>query len=107
MDRQSLFICKIQPVRPGMLTDGPASDEEKIIGEHASYLEGLVQQGVAYLVGRTLTTDYSTFGIFIFSAESEDAARRILEQDTVMKNRVMRAELYPFRASMVGKFPVA
>ena len=28
-----LFIYRIQPVRPAMLTDGPTLDEERIVGD--------------------------------------------------------------------------
>jgi uncharacterized protein YciI len=105
MDEKAVYICKIQPVRPAMLTEGRTPDEDRVVSEHARYLDDLVEKGVVHLVGRTLTTGYSTYGIFIFSAESEQAAQRIVEQDPAMKQRVMRAELHPFRLGMVGKFP--
>jgi uncharacterized protein YciI len=57
-----------------MLTDGYTSEEEQIIAEHFSYLERLTKSGVVHLAGRTLTTNYSSLGIVIFSAESEQAA---------------------------------
>jgi hypothetical protein len=31
------FLYKMQPVRPGMLSDGPTAQEEKVIGEHFAY----------------------------------------------------------------------
>jgi hypothetical protein len=36
------FLYKMQPVRPGMLSDGPTAQEEKVIGEHFAYLQQLV-----------------------------------------------------------------
>jgi uncharacterized protein YciI len=97
-----LFLYKIQVVRPEMITAGPTAEEEVIVGEHFSYLERLTQEGVVLLAGRTLNKDYSTFGIIIFHASSEQAARQIVENDPAVKNRIMRAELYPYRIALIG-----
>jgi len=55
------------------------------------------------LAGRTLNTDERSFGIVIFRADSEEAARRVMEQDPAVRNRVMRAELYPYRIALMAK----
>jgi len=55
------------------------------------------------LAGRTLNTDERSFGIVIFRADSEEAARRVMDQDPVVHNRVMRAELYPYRIALMAK----
>ena len=103
MPEPILFIYKIQPVRQEMLTEGTNTEEERIISEHFSYLEGLTQVGVVHLAGRTLNPDYSCFGIVIFSADSEQAAREVMLNDPAVRNRVMRAELYPFQVSLLGE----
>ena len=105
MPEPSLFIYKIQLVRHDMLTEGATPEEDGILSEHFSYLEGFTLAGVVHLAGRTLTPDYADFGNIIFSSESEQAARQLVRNDPAVKNRVMRAELYPFRASLVGKLP--
>jgi uncharacterized protein YciI len=56
---------------------------------------------VIVLVGRTLNTDESTMGIAVFRAESENAARQIMNEDPVKKG-VMTATLYPFKVLMQG-----
>jgi len=48
------------------------------------------------LVGRTLTTDESTFGLAIFRAASEEVALDIMNNDPAVKTGVMRATLFPF-----------
>jgi uncharacterized protein YciI len=105
MPAQALFLYRIQPVRDEMISQGTTPEEEDALASHFDYLESLTRSGVVHLAGRTLTSDYAGFGIILFSAESEEAARRIMLDDPAVKGRVMRAELYPFRASLVGKLP--
>jgi len=69
MSDSALFLYKIQPVRPEMLSVGQTAEEEHIISEHFTYLKGLTEAGVVLLAGRTLNTDYSCFGIVILSAK--------------------------------------
>jgi hypothetical protein len=45
-------------------------------------------------------TDASSFGIVVFWAESDDAARRIVDADPAVAGGVMRAELFPFRVAL-------
>lgn len=59
-----------------------------------------MEKGTVILAGRTQNTDYSSFGIVIFKAESPEQARSIVENDPVVKNMVMRAELYPYRIAL-------
>jgi uncharacterized protein YciI len=103
----SCFLYKIQPVRPDMLAAGPTPDEERIVGEHFDYLKRLAEAGVVLLAGRTLNTDYSSFGIVIFFADSEPAAQQIVEDDPAVRQRVMRAELYPYRIALAGQLTEA
>lgn len=69
-----------------MLTGGPTEEEQKLISKHFDYLNGLVEKGVVILAGRTLTTDKTSFGIVIFQAETEEAARKIMNNDPAVKN---------------------
>lgn len=71
--------------------------EEKIMEEHFQYLKKLTSEGVVYLAGPV--TD-GCFGIVVFDAESESAARNLMENDPAVKAGVMKAELYPFRVSL-------
>jgi uncharacterized protein YciI len=102
MAEKSLYIYKIQPVRQEMVSEGRTSEEDQIVGEHFSYLEKLAKQGVVLMAGRTLTDDYAGFGIIIFIADSQQAAEKIVRNDPAVAQRVMRAELYPFRGSWWG-----
>ena len=97
------YLYTIQPTRPEMLTDGPTPEEETIVSEHFAYLQRLTEQGIVILAGRTLNTDESSFGIVIFQAKSEKAARQVMNNDPAVRQRVMRAELYPYRIALMAQ----
>ena len=101
MTETTHYLYKIQPTRLAMVTD-PTPEEAQIVSEHFHYLKDLSEQGVMVLVGCTLNTDSSTFGIAIFKAESEDEAREIMLNDPAVQKGVMRAELYPYRIALMG-----
>ena len=104
INRPPQFLYKIQPTRPALLTKGPTNEEARLVSKHFHYLQGLCEAGVVKLAGRTLNTDASSFGIVIFEAADESAARAIVDNDPAVKQGVMRAELYPYRiALMAGK----
>jgi uncharacterized protein YciI len=95
------YLYKVQPARLEMLTQDPTPQEAELISQHFDYLEKLTEQDVTVLVGRTLTTDEHSFGIAIFKAASEEAARDVMNNDPAVKNGVMRATLYPFRIALM------
>ena len=82
-----------------MVTDGPTDEEAEILSDHFNYLKSLTEQGVVLVFGRTQNNDQSTFGITIFRAESEDAARSIMINDPAVKKRVMRGKLFPYKVA--------
>jgi uncharacterized protein YciI len=97
------FLYRLQLVRGDLLRTGPTDSEQAVVTEHFAYLQNLNAQGVIILVGRTLTTDENTMGLTIFRAESEDAARQIMNGDPAVKKGLMTATLYPFKVSLQGK----
>jgi uncharacterized protein YciI len=97
------WLYKIQPVRPDMLHAGPTKKEQELISKHFSYLKDLTGKGVVILAGRTLNTDKTGFGIIIFQAETEEAARRIVNNDPAVTNKVMKAELYPYSVALLSE----
>ena len=97
------YLYKIQPARAGMLSEGATPEESAIISQHFDYLSALTDRSVVVLAGRTLTNDERSFGIVIFRAESDDEARSIVENDPAIKGGVMRAELFPYRISLLDR----
>lgn len=86
-----------------MVTDGPTPEEAETVSRHFAYLSDLTEKGVMILVGRTQDKDESTFGIAIFEAEDESAARKIMEGDPAVAGGVMSATLYPYKVALMRK----
>jgi uncharacterized protein len=97
------FLYKLQLVRGDMLRTGPTDAEKAVVAEHSLYLQDLTARGVMIFVGRTLNTDENAMGLAVFRAESESAARQIMQADPVVKKGVMTATLYPFKLVLQGK----
>jgi uncharacterized protein YciI len=97
------YLYRIQPTRAAMLTEGPTPEEQRIVGEHFAYLQGLVEQGVVILAGRTLNTDESSFGIVIFNADSDEGANGVAEDDPAVRQGVMRAAVFPYRVALINE----
>lgn len=98
----SRYLYLLRPVRTDMLRDGPTDHEAAIVDAHSSYLEELAAQGVVRFIGRTLTTDDTSFGIVVLDADSEAAARAVMNSDPGVAEGVMQAELYPFKVVYMG-----
>jgi uncharacterized protein YciI len=97
------FLYRLQVTRAAMVTEGPTPAEQQVLGEHFAYLRDLARAGVVLLAGRTLTTDPLPFGLVIFFAVSESAARQVMDGDPAVKGGVMRAELFPYRIALLGQ----
>ena len=96
------FLYTIKPVRLEMVTEGPTAEEASILEHHSSYLSEMTERGVVLLAGRTQNSDEKSFGIVIFQAKSEEAARRIMEEDPAVEHGIMKAELYPYKIAFKG-----
>lgn len=94
------YLYRIQPARADMLSSGPTPEEQRVVEEHFSYLQDLLNKGVVLTAGRTLTEDEHTFGIVLLEAESLACARLIMDNDPAVKEGVMLAELFPYRTAL-------
>lgn len=94
------YLYTLRPTRIAMLAEGPDEREARVVGEHFARLQRLCEAGVVLMAGRTLTTDERTFGIVVLVAESEAAARELMEQDPAVAGGVMSAELHPYRVAL-------
>lgn len=97
------YLYRIVATRPAMLTEGPTPTEADIMSRHFSYLQELLARGTLILAGRTLNTDETTMGIAVFKAESEEAAREIMNNDPAVKEGVMHATLFPYRVALISE----
>ncbi len=97
------FLYRLQVTRPAMLTAGPTEAEARLVSAHFDRLKDLTAQGVVILAGRTLNTDADSFGIVIFNAADDAAARAIMESDPAVAGGVMHATLYPYRVALIAE----
>ena len=63
------------------------------------------QTGELILAGRTREPGDKTFGIAIFEANDETAARKFMESDPAVVAGLMTAELHPFSVALQRKTP--
>jgi len=103
---QKEFMYRVEPTRPAMLSNGPTAQERAVITEHFNRLAELTKKGVVEFAGRTTNTDKTSFGIIIFRAESEAAAREIMNDDPAVKKGVMKATLFPFHTALMEGRPI-
>lgn len=103
MSGMAQYLYTIKPTRLEMLAEGPTPEEGEVLARHFAYLQDLTARGVVILAGRTQNTDASAFGIVVFNADSEDAARQVMENDPAVKHGVMRAALYPYRVALMAE----
>lgn len=102
MSEVTQYLYKIQPTRPEMLSVGATDEESEITSQHYYYLKKMKDEGVVVLAGRTLNTDPSSFGIIILNADSEQAAREVMNNDPAVSSGVMRAEFFPYRVAIMA-----
>ena len=76
-------------------------EDGEIVGRHFRRLQQLHKEGRVILAGRTLNeSDPSQFGVVILVAESEAEARKMMEEDDAVKEKIMTAELFPFSVAL-------
>ena len=97
------WLYYLVPARLGMVTEGSTTEEAETVSRHFAYLKDLTEKGVVVIVGRTLNNDEHTFGIAIFEAEDESAAREIMANDPAVLGGVMKATLYPYKIGLMRK----
>ena len=65
--------------------------------EHVSYIRELANENKAYFLGRTTNFyDAEMFGIIVFEAASMEEAKKILDDDPLVKNNIMQGTVSPF-----------
>lgn len=98
------FIYQFLPGdRPELATDLSAWTEvdEQARRAHYARLQAAAEEGRVILAGRS--QDGIGPAIVIFRAESEEEARRFMEEDPFVAEGRFRASLHPFRAALVER----
>ncbi|MGW9586817.1 YciI family protein [Microbacterium sp. NPDC055455] len=92
------WLYRIVPSRPEMVADA-TDDEQRIVADHFAYLVDLRDRGILILAGRTQEGE-GTFGVTIFEADDEQAARAVMAADPGISGGVFLATLHPYRVAV-------
>lgn len=98
--KQFIYVLKLIP---RLLSEKNWTKEDgQIVGRHFRRLQQLHKEGKVILAGRTLNeSDPSQFGVVIFEAASEEEARKFMEADDAVKEKIMTAQFFPFSVALI------
>ena len=104
-EKPKQFIYVLHLV-PRLHDDKAWTDQDKAaVEKHFDRFKGAIKSGQLILAGRTLESGDKTFGIAIFEAVDENAAREFMNGDPAVVAGVMTAELHPFGVALERKSP--
>ena len=80
-------------------------EDNMVLSRHFVRFQHAIETGELILAGRTRERGDKTFGIAIFEAADEVAARKFMESDPAVVAGLMTAELHPFSIALERKNP--
>ncbi|HKP03436.1 MAG TPA: YciI family protein [Chthoniobacterales bacterium] len=99
-DKPQQFIYVLRLV-PRLHSDSAWTKEDNmVISRHFTRFQHAIETGELILAGRTKEPGDKTFGIAIFEAKDEAAARAFMESDPAVVAGLMTAELHPFSVAL-------
>lgn len=101
--KQFIYVLHLVP----RLYDDKAwtAEDKAAVDRHLANFKTAAHSGQLILAGRTKESGDKTFGIAIFEAADEAAARKFMESDPAVTAGVMTAELHPFAVVLQRKNP--
>ncbi|HJW37794.1 MAG TPA: YciI family protein [Candidatus Udaeobacter sp.] len=81
------------------------AEDKKVLQRHFVRFQEAIKTGQLILAGRTPESGDKTFGIAVFQAKDEAAARKFIEEDPAVAGGLMTAELHPFTVALERKNP--
>jgi uncharacterized protein len=104
-DKPKQFIYVLHLV-PRLHADANwTAQDEDVLKRHFVRFQEAIKNGQLILAGRTSEQGDKTFGIAIFQAKDEGAARKFMEEDPAVAGGLMTAELHPFAVALERKNP--
>ena len=99
--KQFVYVLRLVP----RLHDDQAwTDADKAaVGRHFARLQAATKAGQVILAGRTTEPGDKTFGLVIFEAVDDAAARDFMNSDPSVVEKVMTAELHPYAVALLRK----
>ena len=101
--KQFIYVLRLVP----RLYDDKnwTNEDEMALSRHFARFKHAIETGELILAGRTREPGDKTFGIAIFEANDETAARKFMESDPAVVAGLMTAELHPFGVALQRKNP--
>jgi uncharacterized protein YciI len=101
--KQFIYVLRLVP---RLYSDAAWTQEDKMaLDRHFARFQHAIETGELILSGRTREPGDKTFGIAIFQADDEEAARKFMETDPAVVAGLMTAELHPFSIALQRKTP--
>jgi uncharacterized protein YciI len=101
--KQFIYVLRLVP---RLHADSAWTKEDNAALErHFTRFQDAAKSGQLILAGRTSEPGDKTFGIAIFEAPDEDAARKFMQEDPAVAGGLMTAELRPFAVALQRKNP--
>ena len=99
--QQYLYMLR---VAPSLQDESKWTDKHKAAAvKHFERLKKAAADGKVVLAGRTTESLDKTFGLVIFEADSEAAAKTFMESDPAVVAGVMTATLHPYSVALQRK----
>jgi uncharacterized protein YciI len=103
-NQSSLFTCC--RLVPRLYSDSAwTKEDEAALKQHFDRFKRAAETGQLILAGRTQEPGAKTFGIAVFEASDEAAARKFMESDPAVVEGLMTAELHSFAVALQRKNP--
>jgi uncharacterized protein len=101
--KQFIYVLRLVP----RLYDDKnwTKEDEMALSRHFARFKHAIETGELILAGRTSEPGDKTFGIAIFEASNETAARKFMESDPAVVAGLMTAELHSFSIALQRKTP--
>jgi uncharacterized protein len=104
-DKPKQFIYVLRLV-PRLYADSAwTKEDDAVLKRHFTRFQEAAKSGQLILAGRTSEPGDKTFGIAIFEAPDEAAARKFMQEDPAVSGGLMTAELHPFAVALQRKNP--
>jgi uncharacterized protein YciI len=101
--KQFIYVLRLVP----RLYDDKnwTKEDNAVLERHFARLQEATKSGQLILAGRTKESGDKTFGVAIFKAPDEAAARAFMQADPTVSAGLMTAELHPFAVALEHNNP--
>ncbi len=99
--QQYVYVLRVAPALHDQAKWTPADNDA--VSRHFARLAAATKAGQVIFAGRTTEPLDTTFGLVVFEAASEAAARQFMEADPAVVAGVMSATLHPYALALQRK----